>query len=394
MSAPLTSSLLPPPSSLLIFLWRLPAHQVAARTTVATLPTRHCPDRVVVQPDIHASLMADSFPHVVACGPKQIFIPKSGLRFPAWLVAIDTGQRVWRSKRDFWRLHRVSRREANIDLPQSAWKKLADRASWTRPGSSSSGDNQGCENRWDPSMKKSLRLVDVYLQSVKKATGDKTTSAQLVEAWSVFARDEDTEMEPDDGKDDLKGSSLGQYFCSEENAELLVRSLRSYLPTDLENVAIIEPSCGHGQILRSIEQQISPQRLLGFDLDGDAIMHCTRQFPSAKFHSGDFLKTQRREHIPEDVAVFFAGGPPYSAGQGSGDCMQRDIPVKFVQHAVNEWKASVVVFLMPERCRHIYFSLPGDYTLETNYLDAGSHFFFRDQIRVTQPSVLMIFRKV
>jgi hypothetical protein len=73
--------------------------------------------------------------------------------------------------------------------------------------------------------------------------------------------------------------------------------------------------------------------------------------------------------------------------------LDRELPVRFVQHAIQTWQAHVVAFLMPERCRKVEYQqlLPEGYEFETLDL-AHSTFYFRG-IPVQQPSILQIFWK-
>jgi hypothetical protein len=73
--------------------------------------------------------------------------------------------------------------------------------------------------------------------------------------------------------------------------------------------------------------------------------------------TADFRQTRRTDHCrpsegetDDDDLIVFVGGPPYSSGHGS-DSMDRKLPMHFVQHAINEWEAQIVVFLMPQRCQ-------------------------------------------
>ena len=128
---------------------------------------------------------------VLACGFRHIFIPKSGNRFPAWLVQIgvpENGQHtgstaqttttsaVWRSKRDFLRLSRCTSTASSgrIVFPKRALTKLADAAPWKRPNDPTGRDSlnathalaghEGEDNHWKVSMKKNLFVLDRFLQ--------------------------------------------------------------------------------------------------------------------------------------------------------------------------------------------------------------------------------------
>jgi hypothetical protein len=193
---------------------------------------------------------------------------------------------------------------------------------------------------------------------------------------------------------------------------------------------------------------------VGIDIDPTAIAHCRDRFsqryhdyhcrdddndiqPDITWMTIDFLQSQRSSVMknrlqvdgtrsggtPENEnMVIVMGGPPYSAGAGHGggqssgtsknddkdkngsDGMQRDLPMRFVKHAVQEWGASIVTFLMPERCGR-----KGDTAMQPNdvsssskdgccalaniQLESPSVFYFQGlaSAPVKQPSIIQCF---
>ena len=148
---------------------------------------------------------------ITACGYKSIYIPKSQLSFPAWLLVFSgssgssrdnnnktittttttcnkrgttttvgpSSSYYWRSKRDFLRLSRVvSKHNPKLCFPRAAFRKLSDQAPWMRLDSNPYVDDDdrhsihgvipiiASENQWKPFMKKSLFQLDHYLQQV------------------------------------------------------------------------------------------------------------------------------------------------------------------------------------------------------------------------------------
>lgn len=330
---------------------------------------------------------------VIACGYRQVLIRKSNRRFPAWLVQLPNNRQVWRSKRDFWRLQR----DVSWSFPKSAWTKLSEQVPWMRP--------DGCcslmtveTNNWNVRMQKNLLLLDTFLQQVDKycmASNDKDGDDALVQVWRDFCRPCDTE-DLVDGADDrhepsaaTSGHVLGQYFCSPSNAKLVVDVLWKHIKVlllDTSNILVVEPSCGHGDLIQALalHSNIHP-RILGFDIDPIAVEHCQRQ--QFNVYTQDFLESKRGDHCRLDDVVVVVGGPPYT--NASDDGQQRGLPAAFVQHAIEEWKARVIVFIMPARCRDVNYDMEG-YDWETIELE-DSTFFFQGSVPVKQPSIIQCF---
>jgi hypothetical protein len=182
-------------------------------------------------------------PRIVACGYRHISIPKSGLQFPAFLVAFPPSLSsspqqqqhqqqkqqqpnllVWRSKRDFLLLARgmsLSSSEESKQpqqpqqhhFPKGAFRKLSDKVPWKRPELShaasridtSSSYYVGGPNLYHASMKKSLYQIDQFLQHCYKrlavqegtrdggSNGGPAASSSGQDAWEIFSRPRDTE---------------------------------------------------------------------------------------------------------------------------------------------------------------------------------------------------------
>mmetsp|Transcript_25020 Transcript_25020/g.54857 ORF Transcript_25020/g.54857 Transcript_25020/m.54857 type:complete len:540 (-) Transcript_25020:34-1653(-) len=171
-------------------------------------------------------------PAVVACGYRQVIIPKSGNQFPAFLVAIPNEQKrciagngddccsdadgknatmsstsirfAWRSKRDFMLLARSTTSQA---LPKAALKNVVESSAipWRRFTSNSCGDSDmdvasnniphflsdsKLPNRFSARMKKSVWKLDRFLQ---ESYAETITRENTKKAWELFCRPADTE---------------------------------------------------------------------------------------------------------------------------------------------------------------------------------------------------------
>jgi hypothetical protein len=213
---------------------------------------------------------SDSSSCVVASGYRQVHIAKTDHSFPAWLIAFpvlsDSSSGApacisyyWRSKRDFILLSRTiatvlqtspcicSTQSKLRVFPKAAFGKLSDRAPWRRPWSAKQTDNGASalhtimevqQNNYQASMKKPLLQMDQFLHAIHthfcapvgKDEFDSETMHQLQKAWRDFSRPEDN---PEVGLAQQASpptqasftctklptpQSLGQYFCTRENA--------------------------------------------------------------------------------------------------------------------------------------------------------------------------------
>lgn len=278
-------------------------------------------------------------PCILECGYEQVWIEKSGKTFPAWKVSLETGV-WWRSKLDFLLLSRQS----SVPLPKAAFQKLAEESPWQRPNSHQSVE-QHTVNHWKPQMRKSLFLFDQFLITAQKNN---------LQAWSRFCRPTDTKnlytnttMER---VDNSQSKQWGQYFCSNDNAKQLVRIFMELLrEQNNRDWLIIEPSCGHGIILRAFAENRQKQedarwKIVGMDIDPKAISYCRNDHslsPSMKqihWVVADFLNSRKHDFgVEESGNCAVIGNPPFH------------LAGVFVKHAITEYKASAIVFIMPRR---------------------------------------------
>jgi len=184
-----------------------------------------------------------------------------------------------------------------------------------------------------------------------------------------------------------------------------------------QKLVILEPSCGHGQIIQTILnkecsflgdllQRYDTITIVAIDLDPRAIDECRRQNDilggpssigstgkdshhsriSIVFDCHNFLETRRENYIHDPSSVVVSvGGPPYGTDPAS-----RDLPMKFVRHCMREWKSIVIAFLVPQRLSTKISEedeLVGAYAFQGEEL-ADSTFFFKGETAVTQPSRL------
>jgi hypothetical protein len=288
-----------------------------------------------------------------------------------------------------------------------------------------------------------------------------------------------------------RGNDLGQYYCSEESADRLVRlfldeSRRWWSDGAVDGprspprgVVVVEPTCGDGRLLQRLGEALqepsdapwilnreslgSRLRFVGMDVDGFAVDRAVVRlrplteadepcfFPDIRCITTDFLLSRRlecealvgigrsgaemksdrgkgvslsREDATTGPTFLVIGGPPYTAGAGStvsrsstGPAMglglrappsslearqdflaaQRSLPLRFVRHAIVEYGAEVICFLMPERCRRCpqLRQLLDRHAYECTTLDCDSIFYFQGKADrpVRQPSVLQCYRK-
>ena len=170
-------------------------------------------------------------------------------------------------------------------------------------------------------------------------------------------------------------------------------------------MTILEPTCGFGSLISSLlseltdpeytDKQVKFHSIVGIDLDLYAVEKC-QSFVESKtiplmWHHGDFLKTKRDHIVPDkSLSIGMIGGPPYGTNKES-----RDLPMKFVEHAIAEYQPEVICFLMPQRCAKHTYSLPANYKSQNIELLAASEFYFQGSgDAVLQPSIIQCFRKV
>jgi hypothetical protein len=359
-------------------------------------------------------------PCILACGYRKIKSSKSGLEFPTFLVALGQGEPVWRSKRDFLLIGRAS--SSYKQLPRAALKKLAEKSPWKCPNVELAIYDT-CANKFDPYMKKSICQLDQFLQEINKRHQE---DDKVQEAWGVFCRPSDTEelipaisaaaeqirgdckikIEPaakSPSTSQVESSRLGQYFCSAENAKLMVdivlESIQPYLES---NIRFVEPSCGHGDIVTALINELERRSLLsenismhGLDIDPNAIQTCRKLNFSSKCNiewtCQNFLQSSSPKHDKPSITVCL-GGPPYTSGVGSQSKVKRDLPDLFVAHCLKEWDAHIVCFLLPARYRETPVVVPTGFDSKTFELNSST-FYFQGISKVTQPSIIQCFTR-
>ncbi|GKY95009.1 hypothetical protein MPSEU_000466100 [Mayamaea pseudoterrestris] len=383
----------------------------------------------------------NTYPCIVACGYRHVLIRKTRRTFPAWLIAFDDSQRniAWRTKHDFLILQR-SIKSTSIQLSKTSLSKLADAAPWVAPSMEVTAavfvdavDGEAAIiNNWERKMQKNLLQINQFMQKCCASKVEPVSSA-----WKIFARPGNSEhvMDPRscsiintcNEQDEQQSHELGQYFCSSENASFLIdkcfEQIRSRFGAGDDSVSnkpdivFVEPSVGRGDIVAALcsrlqqdGHSISNQtiQILGFDLDASAVDHCRQQeFAGTTngklaFATADFLQTHRRDHVSSDNAiVVFVGNPPFVAhGEINGmpqsqQQPERNICLRFIQHALLEWNAQLVAFIMPQRfrcCDYSAVSLMSSMTLQWETLELPSkRFFFQGNVAVQQPAILQCF---
>lgn len=351
---------------------------------------------------------------VICCGYRHIVSPKTSLTFPAWMVRLPCEQQDgtaylywWRSKRDFMRLGRVVTREcSSIQPPKAALRKLATRAPWSRPliPLDCPCVPHDLDNQYHVSMRKSLSQVDHYLNAIYGCVR-KNPCSPLAKEWSEFCRLEDVAelhqtAEPTTKESTIlttsvqESSRLGQYFCTRENAKTLVKLVLDWIDRQepaLLHVTFVEPSCGQGQVVWTLLEELLKRPPISFtiiacDIDRHAIQYCHQhdRKQQVQWRDGNFLASTSCCVDHEATNVICLGGPPYTTGAGS-DELQRDFPERFVSHCFDEWKALFVAFFLPRRFEgHAWGRHVNTFELDS------SMFYFHGKV-VPQPSILQCF---
>lgn len=400
------------------------------------------------------ALSVSSTPKVIACGHCQV-IGKTGKSFPAFLVRIpglDSDKAderyFWRSKRDFLLLGRARPRQS---FPKKAFAKLSNQAlnsgSWVCPDddeapsggyceiarrlserqNSSNDDGDIVSDHFHPNMKKSLYQLDAFLLNALSASSSGDDNG----AWAIFCRKEHTNSFQSssiktncDNAHTSTAARLGQYFASDDNAQLVVRKTIELLGGDDErrsakySLVFIEPSCGDGRIISKLldaSKQIEADsiNILGYDIDPIAVesaktklsggsvlaLEC-KNFLSLSLQ--DLLSAVSRSHSTTEKnssrkrsrtgdnnrKVIVLGGPPYTP---------KKLPEQFILHSIQQLKADIVVFILPGRCKNDADSIQqilnrtrsdGTVTWFYSHMElANISFSFKESI-VQQPSVL------
>lgn len=424
-------------------------------------------------------------PSLISAGQMLMTSKKSGLTFPAVLIEfpslddVSGGYRRWRVKLDFLRLNRVLQRyyrskgvnSKTAVFPKKAYNRLCEAASkkpWMVPIESdratfvSLRDSQTDDRK---ELKRVVHQLNLFLlhafrlfDCLSKNEYKSSDEITVIEAWTTFVKNEDSPNLIDldvsrrmneTGKDDgsMKAAALGQYFCSDKNAERIVNITLQYLfestsyddRIDLSECVLVEPSCGDGRIVHllldslekvGIQDNMMPY-ILGYDIDEEMICQsqqtCGRK--NVYFKCCNFLqrskedltvdvmhlkriRDQQEDHQYEHneftrMRLVFLGGPPYSTGLGCGALIDRDLPLQFIIHSIINLGAEFVSFLLPLRCNkyieeigiRLNHFVSSDRSLEVSLsevpcwmckvisLDDDSVFHFKDS-QIFQPSII------
>ena len=187
-----------------------------------------------------------------------------------------------------------------------------------------------------------------------------------------------------------------------------------------EHLVILEPSCGHGQIIWTlVEQQLDhllqhydTVSIVCIDLDPRVIEVCQKRYHSSpelhnnsklsiEFQCQSFLASQAYNFIDtqESSTVVAIAGPPYGSKPE-----ERDLPVQFVQHCMKEWNCKVIAFLVPQRFPKSIAGIGNDDSTKSSSVGlsyachseelANSTFFFKGKTAVKQPSRLQCYYQV
>lgn len=411
-----------------------------------------------------------SLPCILACGYRLVHNAKTGNTFPAWLVSTPTASQggdeiqlkcYWRSKRDFLLLSRAVANAKAVPscncspqkklrvFPKAAFTKLCENYPWKSPHLKTNTaelfpkdlkdpTNNNHKNCFQPSMKKNLLQMDQFLQSIPlhiyNNELDPEIVSSLTKAWEEFCRPSDTTDVSSSTDHTLSNTNnesvedatlptpqaLGQYFCTKENANQLMQTLLDKLSTmktynpKQTNLIILEPSCGHGDViwalleqqkklLSNLQAQYQNVTILGLDLDPRAIEVCQKRVSNPvlckgknlhlEFECVDFLSTQRSTFVQKvqnptgdtdgqsTTRVVAIGGPPYGSKPE-----ERELPVNFVKHCIKEWQAEVVAFLLPQRFPESIDTSEFQTYSSQGYALQDSTFFYEGKRPVTQPS--------
>ncbi|KAL7551062.1 hypothetical protein ACHAWF_014263 [Thalassiosira exigua] len=345
-------------------------------------------------------------------------------------------------------------------FPKKAYAKLCDRATdgdglvggpWLRPDDEESPAGGYCKlvkdlprsvggnltpapvettDNFDPRMKKSLAQMDSFLiascaaslqaLSSKMGAGDNATvqmlgnnytcssaedTVAMAEAWAIFCRLEDSDnlvvpsgISKEDSKS-MNPATLGQYFASEENSNIVVRSALKLL-SSMEHIdgrlVFLEPSCGDGRILNGLLEALDKpgfgtRRVVGLDIDPVSIEKAKERLSQSTVTllCADFLSLEKhiilsRVHKPDEVLVVL-GGPPYTP---------KYLPKQFILHSITKLNAEVVAFILPKRCARDADDIQKELSgyCYTNSDLANMLFSFEGRT-VPQPSILQCWHK-
>lgn len=204
---------------------------------------------------------------------------------------------------------------------------------------------------------------------------------------------------------------LQQYFTSQPLVEELVKTAMTRVGGEggvsLDDVVFLEPSFGDGRIVRALAGA-GARHVIGYEIDASlwhSAVSDTEPSPSTHLVVGDFLASKRTDAAvsTRHRTVVAVGNPPF--GDKTGDREQgeppvADLVVRFMAHAAAEWRARLLVFIVPERCGKPAFvqsalqalAASSDgcrWQLESS-TPLGGHTFELGAKQVKQPSVLQV----
>lgn len=202
---------------------------------------------------------------------------------------------------------------------------------------------------------------------------------------------------------------MQQYFTSAPLIEYVLSRVTDWLTqhkivASSERVAWLEPSCGDGRILSAL-LNAGARHVHGFELD-EALCRRARDSVQApegavcSIQQGDFLAS-RRSHHDQDLLLVL-GNPPFGFKDDEG--IREDLILSFYRHTAVEWKASVIAFIVPERCASPSFVVDTLKALSSGATQTSKHwrlalsepldgfsFEFMTVHEFRQPSVLQLF---
>ena len=298
------------------------------------------------------------------------------------------------------------------------------------------------ENNFNPNMKKSLQQLDQFLLKASSASkqasrdNDGEDNDSIEKAWNVFCKPEHTNHLADDSNDSTNNTHtptaarLGQYFASDDNARLVIRKMLEILERDGErstndSLVFVEPSCGDGRIISELLNatkhiKANSIKILGYDIDPTAIERAKTSLSGSEvaLECKDFLSLSKQEllskialtsstHTEEEASsrkrrraddddngkVIIIGGPPYTP---------KPLPQQFILRSIQELKAEIVVFILPERCKRdadhlqqVLNSTTNEATSEWLYsnTELENIDFSFEESTIQQPSVLQCWYK-
>ena len=320
-------------------------------------------------------------------------------------------------------------------------------------------DDNDIESNFNPNMKKSLHRLDEFLlqafdaaarRNAKFITSSNSKDSNnadedekmIVKALATFCKTEHTEhlLVPSSHSHGnnistrnssytahtSKAYRLGQYFASDDNAQLVISRMIELLEQDGErsnddSYVFIEPSCGDGRIIRKLltatkQMKDTSINVLGYDIDANAIERAEAKLNGSQvmleckdflslsrqdllsniqhFHSDELtLSRKRRRPDNEHGKIIVIGGPPYTP---------KELPRQFILHSITNLKAHIVVFILPQRCEKEAVQIQrilndrrtdGKLTWSYSNVELANIEFSFEKTTVQQPSILQCWFK-